>query len=232
MHVKPVLHLFNKSLLAFEDGESELCKSIKSSIVEYLSNVAKYSEQATTDLLEMASFVDPWFKATYISSEKVDALKQRAVLEVMTLLGDQSSCQPPYLLVSPVPEPTDEEAAVTPKAKKTILESFFKQHTATTTAPIKREAIENELSSYLQSVSVDSDTDHLKWWKDHEVVFPALSHLAKRHLLVPAKSSHSESIFSYSGNIVPCHRASLKQDAVDRLFFSRTKSLNKGGSHV
>lgn len=176
-YVKPVLHLFNDSLLACEEGDSELCKSIKTSIVEYLNR--KYSDPATTDLLEMASFVDPRFRATYIPSEKVDALKHRAVLEVETLLADQSSCQPPYLRVPTVPEPADGEAAVAPKAK--TLASFFKQRTATTTAPpTKREAIENELSSYLQSASVESDTDPLKWWKDHEVVFPALSHLAKK----------------------------------------------------
>ncbi|CAM4494650.1 unnamed protein product [Leuciscus chuanchicus] len=180
-YVKPVLHLFNESLLACEEGDSELCKSIKTSIVEYLNS--KYSDPATTDLLEMASFVDPRFRAAYIPSEKVDALKHRAVLEVETLLADQSSCQPPYLRVPTVPEPADGEAAVAPKAKR--LASFFKQHTATTTAPTKREAIENELSSYLQSASVESDTDPLKWWKDHEVFFPSLSHLAKKYLLVP-----------------------------------------------
>ncbi|XP_029602023.1 zinc finger BED domain-containing protein 1-like [Salmo trutta] len=164
----------------------------------------------------MASFVDPRFRATYIPSEKVDALKHRAVLEVETLLADQSSCQPPHLRVPTVP--ADGEAAVAPKAK--TLASFFKQRTATTTAPpTKREAIENELSSYLQSASVESDTDPLKWWKDHEVVFPALSHLAKKYLLVPATSSPSERVFSCSGNIVTCHRASLKPDAVDRLVF-------------
>ncbi|XP_069395198.1 E3 SUMO-protein ligase ZBED1-like [Paralichthys olivaceus] len=216
-YVKPVLHIFNESLLACEEGDSELRKSIKTSIVEYLNS--KYSEPATTDLLEMASFVDPRFRTTYIPSEKVDTLKHRAVLEVKTLLADQSSCQQPYLRVPTVPEPADgEAAAVAPKAKKTLA-SFFKQRTATTTAPTKRGAIENELSSYLQSASVESDTDPLKWWKDHECVFPALSHLAKKYLLVPASSSPSERVFSCSGNIVTCQRASLKPDAVDRLVF-------------
>ncbi|XP_059371308.1 E3 SUMO-protein ligase ZBED1-like [Carassius carassius] len=214
-YVKPVLHLFNENLLACEEGDSEICKSIKTSIVEYLNS--KYSDPATTDLLEMASFVDPRFRATYIPSEKVDALKHRAVLAVETLLADQSSCQPPCLCVPTVPEPADGEAAVAPKAKR--LASFFKKRTATTTAPTKREAIENELSSYLQSASVESDTDSLKWWKDHEVFFPSLSHLAKKYLLVPATSSPSERVFSCSGNIVTCHRASLKPDAVDRLVF-------------
>uniref|UniRef100_G3N6T0 HAT C-terminal dimerisation domain-containing protein n=2 Tax=Gasterosteus aculeatus TaxID=69293 RepID=G3N6T0_GASAC len=215
-YVKPVLHLFNESLLACEEGDSDLCKSIKTNIAEYLNR--KFSDPDTTDLLDMASFVDPRFRATYIPREKVDALKHGAVLEVDTLLADQSSCQPHYQRVPTVPEPADGDAAVAPKAK--TLASFFKQLTPTTTAaPNKRGAIENELSSYLQSASVESDTDPLKWWKDHEVVFPGLSRLAKKYLLVPATSSPSERVFSCSGNIVTCHRASLKPDTVDRLVF-------------
>lgn len=167
-YVKPVLHLFNESLLACEEGDSDLCKSIKTNIAEYLNR--KFSDPDTTDLLDMASFVDPRFRATYIPREKVDALKHGAVLEVDTLLADQSSCQAHYQRVPTVPEPADGDAAVAPKAK--TLASFFKQLTPTTTAaPNKRGAIENELSSYLQSASVESDTDPLKWWKDHEVVF-------------------------------------------------------------
>lgn len=215
-YVKPVLHLFSESLLAYEEGDSELCKSMKTSIVEYLNS--KYSDPATTDLLEMASFVDPRFRTTYISGEKVGALKNRAVLEVETLLADQSSCQLPYPHVSTVPGPAEGESAVAPKAKKTLA-SFFKQQTAPATAQTTRGAVENELTSYLQSANVESDTDPLKWWKAHECLFPGLSHLAKKYLLVPATSSPSERVFSCTGNIVTCHRASLKPDTVDRLVF-------------
>lgn len=43
-YVRPVLHLFNTSLLAHEEGDSELCKSIKTCIVDYLN--AKYADPA------------------------------------------------------------------------------------------------------------------------------------------------------------------------------------------
>lgn len=75
-YVRPVLHLFKTSLLAHEEGESELCKSIKTHIAEYLN--AKYADPAASDLLDMASLVDPRFRDKYIPSEKINAVKKHA----------------------------------------------------------------------------------------------------------------------------------------------------------
>ncbi|XP_076734617.1 E3 SUMO-protein ligase ZBED1-like [Maylandia zebra] len=217
-YVRPVLHLFNTSLLAPGEEDSELCKSIKTRIVDYLNN--KYADPSTSDLLDMASFVDPRFRAKYIPSEKINALKHKLILEAESLLSYQGTCLS-ELTDPAVPESADqEEAAVGHTAKKKrSLASFFQHSTATNTGFTKREAIENEFSSYLLSVCVESDADPLKWWKEHEVAFPALSLLAKKYLCAPATSSPSERIFSCSGNIVTCHRASLKPDNVDRLVF-------------
>ncbi len=66
---------------------------------------------------------------------------------------------------------------------------------------------------------VDSDVNPLDWWKTQEIHFPRLGKLAKKYLCVPASSSPSERAFSTGGNIVTCHRAALKPDAVDRLVF-------------
>nr|XP_054594508.1 E3 SUMO-protein ligase ZBED1-like [Nothobranchius furzeri] len=66
-YIRPVLYLFTNSLLAHEEGDTELCKSIKSCIVDYL--ISKYADPSTCDLLDIASLLDPRFKATYISGE-------------------------------------------------------------------------------------------------------------------------------------------------------------------
>lgn len=132
-YVRPVLHLFNKSLLAHEEGDTELCKSIKTCTVDYLN--AKYADPATSNLLDMASLVDPRFRAKYITSEDIDALKHKAVLEAESLLADQSSRLPH----TAVPEPADQEEAVPPKAKKKrSMASFFKQSTLTSTSLTER----------------------------------------------------------------------------------------------
>ncbi|KAL7824411.1 hypothetical protein SRHO_G00294770 [Serrasalmus rhombeus] len=216
--VRPVLHLFNTSLLAPGEEDGELCKSIKTSIVNYLNN--RYADPSTSDFLDIASFVDPQFRAKYIQSEKTDSLKHKVVLEAESLLSYQSRCLS-ELPGPAVPESVDRrEAAVAHTAKKKrSLASFFQQSTTTSTTFTQREAIENEFSSYLLSVCLESDADPLKWWKEHEVAYPALSCLAKKYLCVPATSSPSERIFSCSGNIVTCLRASLKPPTVDRLVF-------------
>lgn len=88
-YIRPVLHLFNSSLLAPEEGDSELTKSIKHTILTYLNE--KYSEPSTSDLLDIASFIDPRYRGKYVSSGKLVALKERVICEAQSLLGDQGS---------------------------------------------------------------------------------------------------------------------------------------------
>lgn len=59
-YIKPVLHLFNNTVLAAADDDTELTKDMKRVILEYLNE--KYSDPKTVDLLDMASLVDPRFK--------------------------------------------------------------------------------------------------------------------------------------------------------------------------
>lgn len=56
--VKPVLHLLNTEALSRDKEDTELTQSIKSKVLQYLN--AKW-DQATEDLLDMASYVDPRF---------------------------------------------------------------------------------------------------------------------------------------------------------------------------
>lgn len=214
-YVKPVLHLFHSSILAVQEDDTPLTQSIKGSILDYLRE--KFADPATDALLDMASLVDPRFKTTYTAAEKVEEIKCRAILEMETeaLLSDQGTAGSPS---QPHEAPTVSEPE--PPKKKT-LGSFFKKATTSsaTATPSLRELMKTELSAYLQSVSADSESDPLQWWKDHEEMFPNLKNLAKKYLCVPATSSPSERVFSTSGNVVTCHRASLKPEAVDRLVF-------------
>ena len=181
--------------------------------LEYLN--IKYSEQKTSDLLDIASLLDTQFRASYIAKEKLEGLKCTAVQEAEALLRDQGGTS--HELPGPAAEPQLDEP---PAKKRKTLSSFFKKSTAScTTTVTTREAVENELSSYLTAACIDSEANPLQWWKDHEVAFPALSCLAKKYLCVPATSSPSERVFSCSGNIVTFHRASLNPDTVDRLVF-------------
>ncbi|KAL0147157.1 hypothetical protein M9458_057681, partial [Cirrhinus mrigala] len=75
--VKPVLHILKSRVLAEEEDDVELTKTIKTSILRYLKE--KYSDPITEDLLDTASFVDPRFKATYISAHNVPTIQEKKV---------------------------------------------------------------------------------------------------------------------------------------------------------
>lgn len=62
-YIKSVLHLFNNTVLAATDDDTELTKDMKKVILEYLNK--KYSDPKMVDLLDMASLVDPRFKDAY-----------------------------------------------------------------------------------------------------------------------------------------------------------------------
>ena len=68
-YLKPVLNLFNRSLLQPEEGEGTLTKNIKSATLQYLNDM--YEDPATGELLDMALLVDPQFRTTYIADDKI-----------------------------------------------------------------------------------------------------------------------------------------------------------------
>lgn len=74
-YLKPVLHLLNEEVLKHNDDDTELTKTIKTTVIEYLNEKYKYYDMITDDLLDMASLVDPRFKTQYIKEEKIDAIK-------------------------------------------------------------------------------------------------------------------------------------------------------------
>ncbi|KAF0022863.1 hypothetical protein F2P81_024844 [Scophthalmus maximus] len=67
-YIKPVLHLFNNTVLTAADDDTELTKDMKRIILEYLNE--KYLDPETVDLLDMASLVDPLFKDTYVADDR------------------------------------------------------------------------------------------------------------------------------------------------------------------
>ena len=79
-YVKPVLHLLKTSVLTEKEGDTDLTKDIKAKILDYMNT--KYDDPATQELLDVASFMDPRFKSSYISVEKVQDIKTRVMSEM------------------------------------------------------------------------------------------------------------------------------------------------------
>ncbi|XP_078019841.1 E3 SUMO-protein ligase ZBED1-like [Epinephelus lanceolatus] len=201
--VKPVFHLFQSSILAHQQDDTPLTQSVKVSILDYLRE--KYSDPSTNNLLDMAGLVDPRFKTTYCTEEKVEDIKSRAITEMEAMLSE-SNQGTAELAASQPQDATTVSQPAEPLRKKT-LGSFFKTAATPSATLSQRERIEKELFAYLQSVSVDSEANPLQWWNEHEEMFPNLKNVAKKYLCVPATSFPSERVFITS--IVTCHRASL-----------------------
>lgn len=217
-YLKPVLHLFNTSILAVEENDTQLTKDIKKKILAYLNE--KYADPDTDDLLDMASLLDPRFRTTYISYEKVEDIQAKAVEEIKSIQAESE------MTGSSTTDMSVPAGSVSPpeEKRKKSLSSFFKMQSKSSMGSsscdtLSEDSIKMELRSYLQTQEVDSNTDPLTWWKSREVNFPRIAKLARQYLCIPATSTPSERVFSTGGNIVTCHRAALKPDAVDRLIF-------------
>lgn len=74
--IKPVLHLFKTSLLLPEEEDLELTKTIKANIMRYLES--KYCDLEKEELLDMATLLDPRFRATYIDASKLEVVKKKS----------------------------------------------------------------------------------------------------------------------------------------------------------
>lgn len=147
-------------ILAPQEEDTDLTKSIKRSILEYLND--KYSDPETSRLLNMCSLTDPRFKITYIEDNKIQEVKSQAVDEVESLLANTHSESDTVESSSTA----SAEAPSEPTARKSkTLGTFFKQATSSSSsrALSQREAIEKEMEIYLPSVDADGDTNPLRW---------------------------------------------------------------------
>lgn len=211
--VKPVLHLLNTSTLADQNSDTELTKSIKHKVLLYLED--KYSDEDTQRLLDVASYLDPRYKATYAKNpEEVQANLIRLEVEKQSAaMGEQGAGCPE------AESPT--ESPPSPKRKKATatLGSLLKGTQPQSTNKQGFQSFEAEINAYLMYPMLDVEECPLQWWRLHKDSFPALSCVARKYLCIPATSCPSERLFSTSGNVVTCTRTSLKPEKVDQLVF-------------
>ena len=115
----------------------------------------------------MASLTDPRFKTRYIEDDKLEAVKSRAVAQMLdefqTTSQDTSHTSSSTTAVGR----GDAHAAATPaKVHKKTRGSFFKKsHSVATSGLTDEQAIEAELTSYLLAPDADSETEPLAWWQ-------------------------------------------------------------------
>uniref|UniRef100_A0AAR2K029 BED-type domain-containing protein n=1 Tax=Pygocentrus nattereri TaxID=42514 RepID=A0AAR2K029_PYGNA len=205
--LKPVLQLFSSDILQVKENDTDLTKTIKNSVLDYLNS--KYEDPEVDELIALATMLDPRFRTQYMGPEEIEVMKARAVQEMESYVSVQSGTSD-----FETPQQASASASDAKRLKKT-LGSFFKR-----AVPEKGvHAMEAELNSYLQCSPADSESNPLAWWKLHEINFPRVSRLARKYLCIPATSAASERLFSTGGNIVTCQRSALKPATVNMLVF-------------
>ncbi|XP_076832817.1 E3 SUMO-protein ligase ZBED1-like [Brachyhypopomus gauderio] len=212
-YLKPVLNLLATSVLAEDQDDTDLTRSIKTKVLTYLND--KYSDPSIQELLDVASFLDPRFKTQYITAENIPIIKTRLKTEMLESArrAYNQSCR-----TETTPRPQIELPSG--KRVKKSLGSFFKTAAASSASPVQPEDVaEAELNGYLMTPAIDGEGDPLAWWKVHKITFPQLCSMARKYLCVPATSAPSERLFSAGGNIVTCTRSSLKPAKVDMMVF-------------
>lgn len=77
--------------------------------------------------------------------------------------------------------------------------------------------LKDEFERFVGGDRASRETDILKWWKDHETVFPHLAIMARDILAIPATSVPAERLFSKAGLIIRKHRNRLNAESARTL---------------
>ena len=210
--IKSLLNVLRNKVLVASDTVTTLVADIKERICNYLES--KYLGHSNfEDTINIASFLDPRFKAQHLGDE-LTQIKQRVIREGVEIVGSGGNDEDSEdVLIS-----TD-----APKTKRCKLSSWLKEATQVVSTSVTPQTTEQKVNSqvedYLKCNIIDPETNLLKWWSAHEVDFPVISKFARKYLCICASSSPSERVFSTSGHIVSKKRNALKLDKVNMLVF-------------
>lgn len=162
------------------------------------------------ELLSISTLLDPRFKSSgftkqlYVDSAlnflKLKLIEQDAVVDEKLNVDEDHDGQP---------------------RKKTKLDftELISLSLKKRTNTAQNLSFEDEISSYLKIPNINIKDDVIQWWVDRKLVFPKLSKLALKFLIIPATSSESERIFSTAGLILNNKRSSLTSTHVSMILF-------------
>jgi len=97
-------------------------------------------------------------------------------------------------------------------SNETIIQTEFQRYLKLPNEPMFREVEED-------AVKTTAHVCPLKWWKEHENIFPNISALARRILCIPATSAPVERVFSTAGNTITKKRSRLACEKAGDIIF-------------
>ena len=162
--LKPVLHILKNEVLAESTDDTTLTADIKSRILSSMEH--RYSDSEISELLDVASYLDPRFVTDYIDVVDLDSIRDRLVEEGVEFDQNTES------------EPNDntQQSQTEPPAKRMKLGSWLKkskQAINTASHPEDpKERIKKEIERYEKAPRADSDSNPLAWWQVYMCTYP------------------------------------------------------------
>ena len=156
----------------------------------------RFPEKGTTKPLAcMANFLSPKLKGIHLEeSDKMEATKDLVQEEWEKMKAADDSV---LSAVGEQPGEPEEDVQLSPTSK---LRKKVQARTQSTGVQQRRRnripPIRREMIQYDTFTLAKKDTSVLDWWRDHELILPILSKVAKKVLTVPASSAKSERVFS------------------------------------
>ena len=182
--------------------------------------------------MNKAAFLDPRFKkfphlshchlsTTQLDNvsislkEEMEGLLQKLRAESATQESDSADVQ--IMGTSDSDKPPLKKAEKIHLLRKLLGEDFGNSNA--TTERSNEDQAQAELARYKAEPQMPLEQNPLKWWKEHNTIYPILTKLARKYLCLPSTSVPSECLFSISGIIINEKRAALDPLNVDEIVF-------------
>lgn len=181
----------------------------------------RYHGEATHNILDLCTFLDPRVKALeYLSDEKKTMIKEHLIDICLN-----------YKSVAASSRDTDTNSMDTTDNSATDYHSIEKPQSALGGLLASLYAQPNvnnqdesndiafEVSRYKKSVAAEMHDSPLLWWKTHALLYPNISNQAKRFLAIQGSSVPAERVFSTAGAVLNDKRSRLDGGNVNKIIF-------------
>lgn len=161
----------------------------------------------------VASFLDPRFKKKAFARKECASNCVEKVTELLRNMTPEVN--------NDVPSSSEHSTEGQSKSTKSnLIWGFFDESVKEQRSNITPlSSVLVELRSYSDEPLIGREDDPLAYWQKREALYPRLSKLAKRYLVIPASSVPCERVFSKAGELITDRRNRLSPTHVNELLF-------------